>query len=282
MKDLLLSLIVLSQVLIVGQVCLGETPDENSRFFANESVQSKAPLAFVLQAPAEAFLKSMKSNHFQEKEELIKRINRVPQLKRAIDNWSKLSISQQIPYLKQVFKIEVEVLGIASPDLSFDETEIPGRSSYFDFDPLRPSPGRVILNPKELEKLNPYASLSLLIHETRHSAQFQLSNSSDSYEASVYRSAFQVQKSGGVKSFCDFLTLANEHEAYAFGNYIIGRLTNWSVDMPDMGTFATQYDEHGKLKLDLIQLLKSKNNETLLESFNRLEMEQCQLLGICK
>ncbi len=51
--------------------------------------------------------------------------------------------------------------------------------------------------------------------------------------------------------------------------------------MPDMGTYASQYNAQGTLKLDLVQLLDNGKPGSLLEKFNEAELEQCEVSGAC-
>ena len=51
--------------------------------------------------------------------------------------------------------------------------------------------------------------------------------------------------------------------------------------MPNMGTYATQFNRDGSLKIDLVKLLENGQPGSLLEKFNHYEEEQCQLLGAC-
>jgi hypothetical protein len=74
------------------------------------------------------------------------------------------------------------------------------------------------------------------------------------------------------------LTLLNEYEAFLFGNYVVGRLTDWRVDMIDMGTFASQFDSSGALKIDLEKISRENGGGNILEPFNRLEQTQYDLL----
>jgi hypothetical protein len=252
-------------------------------FFANADIQAKAPEAFALQKEASVFVREIEKKSLAERDALVQAIQADSELKNAVANWQVFTIEQQIPYLRRVFDLEVKVLGIRPPELIIKSGIING-PAYFDFDPTKPGTGRVLLNPDALKKEeNQYASLSLLIHETRHSAQFQMAFPVDpSSPFSVgYEAAFIAQKSlKGKLSFCDFLTLLNEYEAFQFGNYVVGKLTNWKVDMVDMGTFASQYDSHGHLKIDLKKLTNEVGQDRLLERFNELEKIQKDILGI--
>lgn len=275
------SLIVLG--FISGSVFANAAPSESS-FFANNSVQRLHPEAYVLQPETEAFVRSLHSETIDIRNDLVKAIQAVPELYRAVKNWEMLSFDEQVPYLKQIFSIEVKLMKITPPELVIDAKEIPGRAAYFDFNPEEPGPGRVILNPEVLKKMDKYAALALLIHETRHSAQFQMAFNGDkpaSTSAQAYHAAFLAQKTE-IRSFCDFLTLANEFEAFQFGNYVLGSLTDWNIHSPDMGTFASQYTSDGKLKLDLVRLLDNGEPKSLIEKFNEAEVEQCKLLGFCQ
>ncbi len=97
------------------------------------------------------------------RDNLVRAISADLNLQKAIQNWESLSITQQIPYLKQVFKLEVELMKITPPELLFDAKEIPGRAACFDFNLTKPGPGRVILNPEVLSQMPKHASLALLL-----------------------------------------------------------------------------------------------------------------------
>lgn len=272
------ALLVLSLVFAVTAFA-----DEVSRFFANESVQRARPEAFVLQPESRAFLDALVGDSAEIREALVAGIRARAPLAQAIRNWDKLSIEEQIPHLREVFALEVAAMGIAPPELVIDAKAIPGRAAFFEFDVQKPGPGRVLLNPDELRGMDKFASLALLIHETRHSAQFQKAFAEPaSIQGRAFKAAFEKQFDGTVRSFCDFLTLNNEFEAFSFGNWVVGRLTDWQVEMPDMGAFASQYDRQGRLKIDLPRLAEETSGASLLEKFNEAERTQCELLGACK
>jgi hypothetical protein len=256
---------------------------EASRFFANQGIQSEAPAAFALQPEASEFIHEVLTTSKQEGDLLVDMIQADPSLVEAISIWQTLSIEEQIPHLRKIFELECLALGIVAPELVIQAGAING-PAYFDFDPANPSPGRVILNPDALVNENKFASISLLIHETRHSAQFQMAFLQSPLLASAilakgYEASFLAQKQlAGRLSFCDFLTLLNEYEAFLFGNYVVGRLTDWRVDMIDMGTFASQFDSSGALKIDLEKISRENGGGNILEPFNRLEQTQYDLL----
>ena len=140
-----------------------------------------------------------------------------------------------------------------------------------------------------MKDTNPHAGLMLLIHETRHSAQIQRAfdptSSMNESIAKGYRAAFHAQKelSSKITSFSDFLTLNNEYEAFSFGNFVVGSLTDWKADTLDMGTFASQYNADQSLKIDLVELFEKREcggiEGSVLDEFNRLEKEQYDLLN---
>lgn len=271
-------------------MAFGNSQAPESRFFANSAVQRSHPHAFVLQPEAETYLRSLEAETKALRDRLVAVISQDSKLSRAIQNWRSLSTEEQIPFLKRVFELEVEVMNIDPPELIIDAKSIPGRAAYFDFNIERPGPGQVLLNPEVLAGMDKYAALALLIHETRHSAQFQMAFTGASQRlphssaASVaYQASFRAQKDESleIRSFCDFLTLANEFEAFQFGNDVLGQLTNGKVDLSDMGTFASQYNDKGRLKLDLVELLDNGKPGTLLEKFNEAEITQCRQLGYC-
>ena len=253
----------------------------NPRYFANKDVQRLAPEAFALQPEAVEFHVQLQQSQKAEMQELLDLITDDSQLLDKIERFKNLEWSEKESVLREIFKLEVQSLKIKAPELIFSSTAIEGQA-FYDFNIENPTPGKVILNPDELQKdPNPLSALMLLIHETRHSAQFQkafLGNENDVL-GKFYRAAFIAQKkhSDKIRSFCDFLTLNNEYEAFQFGNYIVTVLTRGQVDTLGMGTYASQYNKDLSLKIDLPSLF-AEGSDTVLERFNLLEKAQYDLL----
>ena len=256
-------------------------------FFATQEIQSQAPGAFALQPESFEFIKKVDGATLSQRDQLVSEIQKNKELNKAIQDWATLTIDEQIPHLRKIFELEIQVLNVQAPELIIGSDEIPGRAAFFDFDVEKPGEGRVLLNPKVLSGMDKYASLALLIHETRHSAQFQMAfpkkteKVKESVFAEGFYKAFEAQKKLPVRTFCDFLTLLNEHEAFQFGNYVVGKLTHWKVNLSGMGTLASQYDKHGHIKLSLVDLIE-KEPKKVLENFNELEKDHCKELGYCE
>lgn len=256
-----------------------------SKFFANDEIQKKAPAGFALQPESAQFVRQLLATTEVHRRQLAQMILADQELKSALQKWEQLSIDEQIPYLKKIFHLETTLLGIQPPELVIGKKVTPG-AAYFDFDVKKPGAGKVFLNTEVLAKeKSKYVALSLLLHETRHSFQFQMAYSQPALDqtlgvlAAGYRAAFEAQSSlSGQLSFCDFLTLLNEYEAFQFGNDVLRRLTDGAVDLADMGTYASQFDAQGKLKIDLVALLDAFGESMLLGKFNELEQAQYDLL----
>lgn len=264
-----------------------EAENYNPKYFANEAVQRLAPEAFALQPEASDFHKAVGKTSLYERLSLIKLIKKNPELKQAIISFKDLDWTKKEAVLRKVFELQVKALKIKAPILIIDSTTIKGQA-YFDFDIHNPSPGKVILNPEAIDQdPNPHTALLLLVHETRHSAQFQqafMQDHGNSPIAKSYKAAFIAQKEHASKivSFCDFLTLTNEYEAFQFGNYVVASLLDGSVDTLGMGTYASQFDHNLVLKIDLEKLFKihesGGSTETILNTFNSLEKAQYDIL----
>lgn len=249
---------------------------EPHRFFANAGVQAQAPAAFALQPEALPALTAIEEAAPQDTTAFLVAIEAQPELKAAVRNFPSLAAAEREAALRQLFALEVSVLGIEAPELVIMEGATPG-PAYFDFDLAKPGPGKVILNPAELAKLDPYASVSLLLHETRHSAQFQLAQKESTPRARGYLAAFKAQKELSIRSFCDYLTLLNEYEAFRYGNYLLGALIGFENRLKDMGTWASQFAPDSRPLIDLPALHRSGGS--VLEKFNELEKAQLIELG---
>lgn len=252
-----------------------------AKFFARPETQALMPEAFSLQPAALPALQALAETTQRERLALVKAIQADPALKAGLKAFPTLTWEERLPLLKRVMALECTVMGITAPPLVLGEGD--QRSAFFDFDPDHPDTGRVILYPAGLaQEENPYAALLLLVHETRHSAQFQMAHDPARTDAIArsFKAAFRAQKQlAGKMSFCDFCSLVNEYEAFQSANFIIGTLTDWQVDTHDMGCLSSQYDGRGHLKIDLLDLAKRVGPAQVLSEFNRLEKPQFERLG---
>jgi hypothetical protein len=262
------------------------------RFFARREVEARAPKAFSLMPEAQAGLRAIEADSTVARSKVLEAIRANPDLLGRVRMFPTLTWEQQLRVLRAVFDLECRTLEITPPELVISTTEIKG-PAYFDFDPARPGTGRVILNPEAIARdANPWTGLLLLIHETRHSAQFQLAFGEATVGASAfdpeqprrlrqehYRAAFVAQKAfSNDLNFSDFCSLNHEYDAFRFGNFIVGALTDWKADTLDMGCFSSQFDAHGVPRIDLVKLGNLVGYGNLLDAFNELEREQYRLL----
>lgn len=251
------------------------------KFFANAAFQRQFSGAFALQEESLDFVNQSLHKTFSEGDALIASIRNNPVLFQSVLDFPKLEPVQKLSVLRHVFKLEVAASGLLAPELVFDDSA--KRSTFFEFDPKIQNAGRVILNPTKLfANSNPYDALLFLIHETRHSYQFQLTFNLGGEKPTTISEAFdrgfaaqkQLFDQGIRPSFCDFLTLNQEYEAFLFGNYVVETLTNGSVDTSKMGTLASQHEPGHGLKINLSELAQKVGSANLLDAFNELEKAQ--------
>lgn len=248
-----------------------------SDFYANKEVQDKYPGAFATQKSTIPFHKKINQS---ERSLLLNEIQKDAELTADIHNFETLTTEQQVAILRKLFKIECRIMKIIPPELIIDETSIPGWA-FFEFDYKVGGAGKVFLNLKKLKQTEKKSDfIILLLHETRHSAQFQRSQVLRDSVSKGFSDSFRAQKSlkdANVKmSFCDFMLLLNEYEAFQFANFIYGALTNWNTSINDNGTLASQFDENGNLRLNILQILKDEHDP--IEAFNHLEKEQFEVM----
>ncbi len=256
------------------------------RFFASAATQRRFPGAFALQEESLAFVKEAMPKTFADGDRLIALMRGDLGLKKAVAEFPKLSSSERVRVMQRVFQLEVLASGRAAPELVLDDAA--PRSAFFEFDPKVGGNGRVILNPtKLLASANPYEALLLLVHETRHSYQLQVAFGASTGGSTALRDAWrngfvaqrQIFDQAIRVSFCDFLTLNQEYEAFLFGNYVLETLTDGRAETSQMGTFASQYVPGQGIKLDLVRLAARVGPKNLLDAFNELEKEQYQSRG---
>lgn len=221
----------------------------NPDFYATEEMQAKYPEAFATQPATLNFHRQLNISAKKERELLVKAIKQDKELYQALLQFSNLNLEDQVTVLKKLFVLECQILQIPAPELIIDETSIPGYA-FFEFNYQTGGAGKVFLNKKKLrEEKNKTEFILLLLHETRHSKQFQMSQHVHDALAKGYRASFEAQSALKIKSFCDFMLLLNEYEAFQFANYVYGALTHWQTPINDMGTLASQFDHHGEIYL---------------------------------
>lgn len=260
---------------------LGGTGPLDPKFFANAAFQNRFPGAFALQEQSLPFVRRSMAKTFADGDRLIALVRNDPALKTAVIAFPKLGDAERVDVMRKIFALVVRASGLPAPELVLDNAA--KKSTFFDFDPQKGGPGKVILNPAKLfAGKNPYDALLFLIHETRHSYQFQLAfgpyGGREPQLKEAWKQGYLAQKTifdqSLATSFCDFLTLNQEYEAFLFGNCVLEELTNGAVDTSDMGTFASQYVPGKGLKIDLVDLARKVGAAKLLDAFNELEKEQ--------
>ncbi|GLP95563.1 hypothetical protein [Paraferrimonas sedimenticola] len=251
-------------IAIVSLCCLPFT--SAAQGFASDKVQSKAPHAFVLQPEAKPFLERAALETQTQARQLARNIQRVRTLAKALKEWETLPFSERVEYLEQIFAIQVRLMQIKQPDLLIDASSYPDKVAYFDFDPSEPLEGKVFLNSAKLADANPWLSLALLIHETRHAYQLQQTEPDELTQA--WQAAFVLQKETEKWSASDFYALANEFEAFQYANFAMGLLTNFEQPEQGLGLLGAQYDSQGQLVIDLLQWHEHSSGVSLVERYN--------------
>jgi hypothetical protein len=251
------------------------------RFFASADTQAKAPAAFAQQSAALPALRAMAADSAAARQEILTGFRGDKTLAAGLAQFPKLTWEERLPLLKRVMAVECRAMGIQAPPLVIGEGH--AREAYFEFDPAHPGTGRVFLYPEGLAReTDPYAALLLLVHETRHSAQYQRAFDAHRHDAlsAGYKAAFEAQKRlEGKLSFCDFCSLLNEHEAFQTANFVVGALTDGKADTSGMGCLSSQFDAHGQLKIDLVAIADRLGPAAVLAEFNRLEQPQFEAFG---
>ena len=272
---------MLREIVLGSLIAFAPAGNPDPKFFANEDFQVRFPAATILHVGAFDFLKDSVTRTLSDAEKLVNLIRNDSSLSASVKNFPKLSPAERIEVMRKVFALEVRASGLQAPELLLDSTA--RKMTFFDFDPKTPGTGKVILNPERLfADENHYAALLFLIHETRHSFQFQVGFSSvlgaPESQRDAFHSGFLAQKAvfdeGLRVSFCDFLTLNQEYEAFLFGNYVMEELTDGAVDTSDMGTLASQYLPGTGFRLDLLKLRQEAGPDAFLGAFNEAEMIQ--------
>lgn len=256
------------------------------RFFSNAATEAKAPGAFAPQPEAHAFLEAAASVTQPTRDALVDAIQADATLSDQVARFDKLTWEQQVPVLRSVAALEARVMGFQLPPVEIQTGPNP-IPSFFDFDPAKPGTGKVILYPDAIAKeSNKWTALLLTVHEVRHSGQFQLAfgarhrDAAQQALADGFKASFVAQRAMSKQlTYCDFCSLLNEYEAFQTGNYVVGKLTNWTVDTSDEGCLSSQFDKSGQPIIDLLALTAQVGPAKLLDAFNQAEQPQFKAFG---
>lgn len=267
------------------------------KFNARKEFQHKAPYAFVLEPEGALYLEQLNTQAIQDADAFSNSLLGDHVFSAKLKNFPTVTLDQKKNILKDLFAREIASLQkshlgqftLEPPILDLnDQFKAP---AYFDFDLADPSnPGKIVINLIDAEVLNrPNAAISFLVHETRHSFQLQFARqmvAQPTYAklSAGFLSAFQAQKTMRGFTRMDFYTLANEYEAFLFGDRVILRVFDHTIDFLDMGSFASQFKSDETLKLDILTLQRDWNHgfletgsvdperaEKLFDQFNALE-----------
>ncbi len=256
---------------------LSTTSIAADHFSATAERQNQTPYAYAITSESLDFHAELESGAEKERFELINLIKQDQALHQGILDFATLGHVEQEQILVKVFSLQTGAYPVA-PKLILSKGP-KGQDAFFEFDLIHQGPGTVYIDFKSLGATDhPYASLLLLIHETRHSAQLQLAFSTNGVLARGYAEAFGAQKKvfdyQEKISYCDFMSLLNEYEAFQYANFILNRLTEGKVNISGMGTLASQYDQFGKVLLDLPALMHNNPKDEWFLLFNDLAKAQ--------
>mgnify|MGYP000998034674 CR=1 FL=1 len=274
--------LLLTLFAVAAAPALAEGP-RDPRFFIQSAVQRQYPAAFALQPEAEASLRALHEISLIQGDALVAALAADRALTADVRRFDRLELAAQKRVLRRIFEVQSGLAGVKAPALHLDDDF--ARGAFFEFDPARPDAGKVFINAKSLgADKNKFSALLLLIHELRHSSQFQLAfeprrGPVPAY-ASGWNAAFRAQKALEKErtSFLDFMTLLNEYEAFRFSNYVVGRLLDFRLDAPDMGSYASQFDAKGQPKIDLPELLNRVGRARFVLEFENREDAQYRAL----
>jgi hypothetical protein len=233
----------------------------SSSVAAHASVETVAPLAFVLTPASAAFVQALDAAAEPERLELAKRLKADTTITSAIANWSRAGSTGRLAMLRRVAAIEGEVMGCQVPTVT-EETSAnapSGMLAYFQAD--SGGVGEITIYSNAIASGGGYLALSMVVHEMRHAAQYQLVNADQAKLtadqrtlATGYRTAWEtVNALGGESklSYGDYVHLAVEFDAFQAGNQVATLMSGGSFDQRGSGFVDTQYGVGGEPTLDL-------------------------------
>jgi hypothetical protein len=250
----------------------------SSSVAAHASVESVAPLAFVLTPESAPFVQALTAVAEPQRLELARRLEADTSISNAITSWSRIGASGRLAALQRVAKIEGEVMGAQVPTVQ-EETSAnapAGMLAYFQAE--AGGVGEITIYANAIASGGGYLAVSMVVHEMRHAVQYQLVNADPSTLtadqrtlATGYRTAWDtVNALGGESklSYGDYVHLAVEFDAFQAGNEVASLLSGGRFDQRGSGFVDTQYGANGSPSLDLATLIGNFSTSELTGAVN--------------
>jgi hypothetical protein len=242
------------------------------------SVESIAPLAFVLTPESGPFIQALADVAEPQRLELAQRLKADGTITNAMANWSRAGSSGRLAVLQRVAAIEGEVMGAQVPPVQ-EETSAnapAGMLAYFQAE--NGGVGTITIYSNAIASGGGYLAVSMVVHEMRHAAQYQLVNADQAKLtaqqrtlATGYRTAWDtVNALGGESSlsYGDYVHLAVEFDAFQAGNEVASLISGGSFDQRGSGFVTTQYGASGTPNLDLTTLIGNYSTSELTGAVN--------------
>lgn len=196
----------------------------------------------------------------------------------AMSNWSRAGGAGRLAVLQRVAQIEGEVMGAQVPPVQ-EETSAnapAGMLAYFQAE--NGGVGTITIYSNAIASGGGYLAVSMVVHEMRHAAQYQLVNADQARLtteqrtlATGYRTAWDtVNQLGGESSlsYGDYVHLAVEFDAFQAGNEVANLLSGGSFDQRGSGFVTTQYASSGAPTLDLTAMIGNYSTSELTGAVN--------------
>lgn len=245
---------------------------------AHASVESVAPLAFVLTPDSASFVQALATTAEPQRVELASRLAADTTITSAISNWSRAGASGRLAVLQRVAQIEGQVMNAQVPTVKEETSANAPAGMLAFFQAESGGVGTITIYSNAIASGGGYLALSMVVHEMRHAVQYQLVNASDSQLtadertlATGYRTAWDaVNQLGGesVLSYGDYVHLAVEFDAFQAGNEVATLMSKGSFDQRGSGFVDTQYTKAGTPQLDLTTLMGNYDTSELTGAVN--------------
>lgn len=252
---------------------------------AHPSVQLAAPHAYSLTSQSRAFVKTLTDVMTPLRRSLAERLKADATVTKGLAAWDSSTNAARLTVLKRIATLEAEVMGCAVPTvaLATAKPEEAGLKAYFQPDS---SAGGIVIFTDALTRDGKYAAVSMIVHEVRHSAQYQLAATSQRSLSSLdadrralaagYMEAWDVLNKLGSEAdlaYGDYVHLNVEFDAFQTGNAVATMLSGGTYDALGFGFVDTHYTAVDTPKLDLLALGATLVDSSLIAAVNKAEFD---------
>lgn len=254
---------------------------------AHPAVQLARPLAYALTPEARPFLSALASEVEPLRRDLAAALKADAAASRGLADWDRSTTSARFAVLQRVAALQGEVMACEVPAVQLKSAgQEAGLMAVYQ--PGTFGAGTITVYSETLSQRSEYVALSVITHEMRHAAQYQLFTSSrplsaeEATLADAYEAAWRAADDAGGESalsYGDYVHLNVEYDAFQTGNQVAALVSGTAFQVPGLGFVDVQYNAQAIPTFDLLAIGEGTSGVALISAVNRAQYEAERAIG---